>query len=46
MLCISGCFGLVGCWMGGLWGLIGKALLYRKLWIMFSSCWYSSCFRL
>ena len=46
MLGCSGAVDLVGFWVGGLWGLIGKALLCRMLWIMFSSCWYSSCFRL
>ena len=28
---------LIGLWVGCLWGLIGKALLCRMLWMVFSS---------
>ena len=45
-LVVQGAVGLVVFWVGGLWGLIGKALLYGMLWMMFSSFWYSSCFKL
>ena len=38
--------GLLGLGVGGLCGFIGKELLWRKLCIMFSSCWYSLCCKL
>jgi hypothetical protein len=34
-----------GCEGGGwadFWGRIGKALLWRMLWMIFSSCWHSA----
>ena len=30
-------------WVGGLCGFIGKELLCKLLWMMFSSCRYSLC---
>jgi len=36
------CGSLVGFGLGGLCGWIGKVLLYKMLWIMFSSVLYSS----
>jgi hypothetical protein len=33
-------------WVVGLCGSVVKELLYRMLWITFSSCWYTSCCRL
>jgi len=35
---ILGSFGCAGLRM---WGLMGKKLFCKMLWIMFSSCWYS-----
>jgi len=32
----------IGFRLGAFCGLIGKELLYRMLWMMFSSFWYSS----
>ena len=37
---------LIGLWVGVLSGLIGKALLYRMLCMMVSSCRCASSFRL
>ena len=39
---ILGSFGCAGLRMWGLWGLMGKKLFCKMLWMMFSSCWYSS----
>jgi len=40
------CGSLVSFGLGGLCGLIGKILLYKMLWIMFSSVLYSSSCKL
>jgi len=42
VVAISLCGSLVGFGLGGLCGWIGKVLLYKMLWIMFSSVFYSS----
>ena len=36
----------LGRWIGGCWGVMGKELLWRMLWIVFSFCLYSFCCRL
>ena len=41
-----GVLGSFGCAGLMIWGLMGKELLCKMLWMMFSSCWYSSCCRL
>ena len=46
MVVISLCGPLVGFGFGGLCGWIGKVLLYKMLWIMFSSVLYSSSCKL
>ena len=43
---VLGSFGFAGLRMWGLWSLMGKELFCKMLWMVFSSCWYSSCCRL
>jgi len=46
VVAISLCGSLVGFGLGGLCGWTGKVLLYKMLWIMFSSVLYSSSCKL